>query len=323
MELRHLQALVGVAETGSFSAAAESLGTVQSNISGHVARLERELGLTLVDRGAGKLTPEGEIVVARAHRVLGELVALTVDLRALRAEVGGTVRAGMIGTVARWLVPRLLGDLSERHPNIRLVISEGTTAGLEPQVSDGRIDFALVSLPVPGRDLSSEPLFAEDLVLVVPALGDPLGGARRISLEDLTRFELLLPAPGTPFRAELDAALVPAGIALRPRAELDGVRLIASLTFEGYGPAVLPASAVPQHLRERFRLVLVEGLPRRQVGLAIRSRGLPSASTRAVIEALVHLVGTPERLPEGLHAITPEAISRTEGSLRVVGVPNG
>jgi LysR family hydrogen peroxide-inducible transcriptional activator len=180
-----------------------------------------------------------------------------------------------------------------------------------------------VSLPVPGRDLSSEPLFAEDLVLVVPAEGDPLGGTRRVNLDDLARFELLLPAPGTPFRSEIDAAVVPAGITLRPRAELDGVRLIASLTFEGYGPAILPASAVPLHLRERFRLVLVDGLPRRQVGLAIRSRGLPSASTRAVIEALVHLVGTPERLPEGLHAITPAAISRSEGSLRVVGVPNG
>ena len=71
MELRHLQALVGVAETGSFSAAAETLGTVQSNISAHVARLERELGLTLVDRAAGRLTPEGEVVVARAYRVLG------------------------------------------------------------------------------------------------------------------------------------------------------------------------------------------------------------------------------------------------------------
>jgi len=323
MELRHLQALVGVAETGSFSAAADALGTVQSNISGHVARLERELGLTLVDRGAGRLTPEGEVVVARAYRVLGELDALTVDLNALRAELGGTVRAGMIGTIARWLVPLLLGDLADLHPNIRLVISEGTTSGLEPQVSNGRLDFALLSLPVPGRDLSSEPLFTEDLVLVVPADDDPLRGARRVALDDLARFDLLLPAPGTPFRSEIDTAVLPAGVTLRPRAELDGVRLIASLTFEGYGPAILPASAVPPHLRDRFRLVLVDGLPRRQVGLAIRTRGLPSAPTRAVIEALLRLVAAPDRLPEGLHAVTPAAMSRTEGALRAVGVPNG
>ncbi|HXX91405.1 MAG TPA: LysR family transcriptional regulator [Acidimicrobiales bacterium] len=323
MELRHLQALVAVAESGSFSAAADTLGTVQSNISAHVARLERELGLNLVDRGEGRLTPEGEVVVARAYRVLGELNALTGDLGALRAEVSGTVRAGMIGTTARWLVPLVLADLAVRHPKIRLVVADGTTTGLEPQVSNGRLDFAIVSLPVPGRDLSSAPLFAEDLVLVVPVADDPLRGERRVMLEDLARFELLLPAPGTPFRAEIDAATNPAGVVLRPRAELDGVRLLASLTFEGYGPAVLPATAVPMHLRDRFRLVFVDGLPRRQVGLAIRSRGLPSASARAVLEVLLQLVATPDRLPDGLHPVSATSPSRAEGSLRVMGVPNG
>jgi len=323
MELRHLQALVKVGETGSFSSAADVLGTVQSNISAHVARLERELGLTLVDRSAGRLTPEGEVVVARAYRILGELDSLTGDLGALRAEVAGTVRAGMIGTTARWMVPLMLSDLAVRHPKIRLVVSDGTTSTLEPQVSNGRLDFAIVSLPVPGTDLSADPLFEEDLVMVVPVDDDPLRGAQRVTLDDLARFELLLPAPGTPFRSEIDAAVNPVGITLRPRAELDGVRLIASLTFEGYGPAVLPATAVPPHLRARFRLVFVDGLPRRQVGLAIRTRGLPSASVRAVLEVLLHLVASRDRLPEGLHPVTPANMGRSEGSLRAVGVPNG
>ena len=69
--LKHLQALVGIADTGSFSAAAESIGTVQSNVSAHVARLERELEVTLVDRSSGRLTEEGEVVVARARRMHG------------------------------------------------------------------------------------------------------------------------------------------------------------------------------------------------------------------------------------------------------------
>ena len=118
----------------------------------------------------------------------------------------------------------------------------------------------MLTFPVPGRDLVSEPLFEEDIVLVVPVDDDPLSGAERIDITDLERFELLLPAPGTPFRGEIDAAVKPAGVRLRPRVELDGVRLLASLTFEGYGPAVLPATAVPPHLRPRFRLVEVDGL---------------------------------------------------------------
>jgi DNA-binding transcriptional LysR family regulator len=323
MELRHLQALVAVAEHGSFSSAADHLGTVQSNISAHVARLERELGTTLVDRSAGRLTADGEIVVARAYRVQGELDALVADVGALREAVAGNVRVGILGTTARWLVPMLLADLAASHPRLHLVVADGTTLGLEPQLAAGRFDLAVLTFPVPGRDLVSEPLFEEDIVLVVPVDEDPLSGAERIDITDLERFELLLPAPGTPFRGEIDAAVKPAGVRLRPRVELDGVRLLASLTFEGYGPAVLPATAVPPHLRPRFRLVAVDGLLPRRVGIAQRSRGLPSAPARAVLDTLRVLMATPDRLPPGVHPVLGDQRTRAEGSLRVVGMPNG
>src|SRR5215213_2995482 len=94
MDLRQLSALVAVAERGTFSAAADALHTVQSNISTHIARLERELGATLVDRAAGRLTEEGEAVVARARRVRGELDALVADVASLRDEVAGPVSIG-------------------------------------------------------------------------------------------------------------------------------------------------------------------------------------------------------------------------------------
>ncbi len=322
MELRHLQALVAVAEHGSFSSAADHLGTVQSNISAHVARLERELGTTLVDRSAGRLTADGEVVVARAYRVMGELDALVADVGALREAVAGNVRVGIIGTTARWLVPMLLADLSESHPRLHLVVADGTTLGLEPQLAAGRFDLAVLTFPLPGRDLVSEPLFEEDIVLVVSVDDDPLSGVERIDISDLERFELLLPAPGTPFRGEIDAAVKPAGVRLRPRVELDGVRLLASLTFEGYGPAVLPATAVPPHLRGRFRLVDVDGLLPRRVGIAQRSRGLPSAPARAVLDTLRQLMVSPDRLPPGVHPVVGDRRTRAEGSLRVVGMPN-
>ena len=108
MDLRQLTVLVAVAEAGSFSAAARALHTVQSNVSTHVARLERELGVTLVDRASGALTEEGEVVVGRARHIQAELEALSADVAALRDEVTGTVRLGCIGTSARWLVPLVL-----------------------------------------------------------------------------------------------------------------------------------------------------------------------------------------------------------------------
>src|SRR3977135_836041 len=93
MDLRQLRALVAVADHGSFSAAARSLHTVQSNVSTHVARLERELGVTLVARAAGIITEEGLVVVERSRRIRAELDALSSDVASLRDEVHGMARA--------------------------------------------------------------------------------------------------------------------------------------------------------------------------------------------------------------------------------------
>src|SRR5690349_18405736 len=120
MDLRQLAAIVAVADHRSFSAAARSLHTVQSNISTHVARLERELGVTLVDRTSGRLTEEGTAVVERARRIQRELEALVADVAAVNREITGTARIGVIGTTARWLVPRLLESMAERYPRVQV-----------------------------------------------------------------------------------------------------------------------------------------------------------------------------------------------------------
>lgn len=285
MDIRQLAALVAVADHRTFSAAADALHTVQSNVSAHVARLEREVGATLIDRSAGRLTDEGRAVVARARRIAVELEAIRADVAAVRDEVAGRVQMGVIGTTGRWLAPRLLSASAERYPGVVLALYEGTSASLEPQLTTGRLDLAVVNLPVPSADLSTQPLFDEDLVLVVHA-DDPLAERGRLTMADLAGIPLLLPIPGTAFRNEIDDAARAAGVVLRPRAELDGVRLIASLTFEGNGPAVLPATAVPGFLREHWRSVPVTGLPRRRIGVALRRRGMPSAPTRAVLDLL-------------------------------------
>jgi len=302
MDLRQLAALVAVADHGGFSAAADALHTVQSNVSSHIARLERELGVTLVDRQAGRLTEEGALVVARARRISGELEGVVSDLAALHDEIVGAARLGVIGTTSRWLVPRVLAKVRERHPRVRLVVVDATSTSLEPRLLAGELDLAVVNLPVPGRDLSCEPLFDEDLLLVVPA-GHPLAARSRIDMRDLEGVGLLLPPPGTAFRGELDAAAAAAGILLRPIAEVDGLRLIAGMAMEGQAPAIVPATGVsgPSD-HELWKTLSVSGLPRRRVGVAQRRRGLPAAPTRAVLEVLREVVGAAE--VKGLHPPT-------------------
>src|SRR4051812_7189654 len=177
MDLRQLNAVVAVADFGSFSAAADALHTVQSNVSTHVARLERELGVTLIDRSDGcRLTEEGQAVVERSRRISAELDALVSDVAALRHEVVGSVRIGMIGTTARWLVPQLLPVMSELHPKVHLIVVDATSPSLEPRLTSGSLDLAVVNLPAdptqrpytPGDELVAQHLFDEDLLLVVP-----------------------------------------------------------------------------------------------------------------------------------------------------------
>jgi DNA-binding transcriptional LysR family regulator len=300
MDLRQLAALVAVGDHGTFSGAAEALHTVQSNISTHIARLEKELGATLVDRAAGRLTEEGQAVVERARRIQLELEAVVADVTALGSEVRGAVRLGVLGTTGRWLVPRLVDRLSERHPAIQLTVAEGTSANILPRLVAGTVDLALLTLPAPSADIVAAPLFDEDLLLVAPE-DDPLARAKRLTVADLAGTPLLLPAPGTVFRAELDADASRAGITLSAKAELDGVRLLASLAFEGFAPAIVPASAIPRWLSGPFRAVSVDGLTRRRIGLASRARGLPAAPAKAVSAVLREVVADEVLEQTGVH----------------------
>jgi DNA-binding transcriptional LysR family regulator len=303
MDLRQLQALVAVAEQGTFSAAAESLATVQSNVSAHIARLEKELGATLVDRSAGRLTEEGQAVVDRARRIEAELEAITADVASMRSDVRGRVRAGIIGTTARWLVPLLLEEMGSRHPGVALEIVDATSTSLEPQLVNGRLDLAVVNLPLPAPELTTSPLFDEDLLLFVPR-ASPIAEQWQnedVDLSELGDLFLFLPPRGTAFRDLLDAACARAGVTLVARAELDGLRLIASLAIAGQGAAILPATAVPAHLQFETTPIAVRGLPRREVGVAQRKRGLPGAPARAFLDVLHDVVAEEARPDVGLH----------------------
>jgi LysR family hydrogen peroxide-inducible transcriptional activator len=289
MDLRQLSALTAVADHSSFSAAARALHTVQSNVSAHIANLERELGTPLVDRTTGLLTEVGELVVVRARRVQAELEALSADVASSLGEISGVVRLGVIGTTGRWLIPRLLSELALAHPKVRLVVIDATTTSLLPQLAAGSIDLAVVNLPASDPDVDTEVLFEEEHVLLLTD-AHPLSGRRSVQLKDLADVPLLLEPPGTGFRDDLDADAARAGVALTPQAEVDGMRLLASLAYQGYGAAILPASAVVEWSDGTWSTVALEGTTPRGVGLATPRRGRLSAPTRSTIEVLRRVI---------------------------------
>jgi LysR family hydrogen peroxide-inducible transcriptional activator len=307
MDLRQLNALLAVAEHGGFSAAARALHTVQSNVSTHVARLEKELGATLIDRATGQPTPEGQAVLTRATRIRAELEALSSDVASLGAKVAGTVRLGMIGTTARWLSPPLFEAIESHLPDVRMVLVDATTTSLVPRVDRGDLDLAVVNLPSESPDTQTQPLFDEERILLVPP-DHVLAGVDSISLKELAAHDLLLEPVGTAFRDELDVQAAAVGVRLRARAEIDGMRLLTSLVVAGFGAAILPASAVPpvpEGAAPPWLVVPVAGLEPRRVGLAQRRRGLLSSPAAAVRDLLLEVVVDEVGRQPGLVAVTP------------------
>ncbi len=265
MEIRQLEALVSIAEHGTFSSAADALGTVQSNISNRVARLEGELGTELVDRATGKLTESGVIVVDRARRILRELRAIASDVSELNADIRGQVTLGMIGSAGRWVVPLLLENLRKRYRNINVRISEGTNSALEPRLINGQLDLAVLAWPVMAEELTEVDLFTEDLV-VIAHREHPLATMKGpLPFSVLAQHDLLLPMVGTPIRREIDDAARSVGIELHPLIEIDGLRTIASMTFDGHGPSILPATMLSPHLRTNFVALPIENIEKRRV----------------------------------------------------------
>lgn len=285
MDVRQLTALVAIADHGTFSAAAKALFTVQSNVSNHVARLEKELGTTLVDRVNGGLTEAGVRVVERARRVLRELDDIAADLAQRDGNMVGDVRLGMLGTTARWVLPRLLADAAVRYPDVRPIVAEGSTSVLLPALLSGQYHAAILHLPVDAPELRIEPLFAEELMLLTGP-DHPLGQRSEISLADLADQRLLIPPPGAALRRVLDRAARSVGVQLQAQAEIDGVRLLATLAVDGYGAAIVPATAVPQSAARRFHAVRVPELPPRVVALAHHRRPPPSAAANVLFEVL-------------------------------------
>jgi molybdenum-dependent DNA-binding transcriptional regulator ModE len=114
--LRHLETLLAIAEEGSFTAAADALNTVQSNVSDQVRQLEQELGVPLLVRGRRGAEPTefGAVVLDRARRVQRELDSMRADLSMLQGLEAGHAKLGVVGTASRWLVPALAADLRLR-----------------------------------------------------------------------------------------------------------------------------------------------------------------------------------------------------------------
>ena len=289
MELRHLETLLAIAEEGSFTAAADALATVQSNVSDQVRQLERELGVPLLvrSRRGAEPTEFGLLVLDRARRVQRELEAMRVDLALLQGLEAGYARLGVVGTASRWLVPALVADLRDRAPGVRLRVNEGASERLFGELVDGELAQAVVTEPVNDRRLAVESLLEEDLIGLV---GDDVDLPREpVPLAAFAALPLVLPPEPNPLRIEVDRAAQEAGLALTVPIEVEGIRLIADLVVAGGYASILPETAIPPELAHA-RTVRIAGLPPRRLAMVTARDAQLSLADQAVRESVRNLV---------------------------------
>ncbi|MEX0665838.1 MAG: LysR substrate-binding domain-containing protein [Acidimicrobiia bacterium] len=295
MELRHLETLLAIAEEGSFTAAADVLATVQSNVSEQIRQLEAELGTQLLVRGrrGAEATESGDVVLERARRIRREVEAMRTDLAMLQGLEVGESSFGIVGTASRWVVPRLVAELRERAPGIRLRVNEAASERLMSDVLAGELAQAVVTEPVSDRRLVAETILEEALVAVVPrGVQMPVPP---VPLASLVALGLVAPPPENPLRYEVEAVAAQQGIELRINVEVEGIRLVADLVAAGAGASVLPETAVPADLD--VQMFPIAGMPPRRLAIVNARDAQLSFADRAVRETVLAVVA--ERLRPG------------------------
>ncbi|MGP3755696.1 LysR family transcriptional regulator [Streptomyces sp. IBSNAI001] len=258
MQLRQLEYLVALARERHFVRAAAACYVSQPSLSAAIRRLEHELNVPIVRRGRRYegLTPEGEVVLAWAHRILAERDSLRQELSALRDGLTGTLRLGVVPT-ALPTTSLLTGPFCERHPGARVSIESLSSADITHGLAEFELDAAMTYLE--DDSLRRLPLYEERYMLLTPAHG-PLGTARSASWSQAAVLPLCLLNPRMRNRRIIDECFAADGATAVPAIESDTVAgLYAHLPGGRWSSVISHAWLHMFGVPEGMRVVPLEG----------------------------------------------------------------
>jgi LysR family transcriptional regulator, hydrogen peroxide-inducible genes activator len=294
LTLRQLRYLDALARHGHFGRAAEECAVSQPALSMQIRELERELGADLLERrqGASVLTDIGAEVARRTGHILSATRDLADCVRQSGCLLHGTLRLGVIPTLAPYVLPRVLPELHRRYPDTQLDLLETQTKVLIFELAHGALDLALLALPIDKPDFETQHLFFDRFLLAVPA-DDPLPERSRITSRDVNTRRLVLLQEGHCLR---DQALDYCS----RRGDLNNgfgatsLATVLQMVASGYGVTFVPEVAIDAEVRdERIKLLrFTEPQPQRSIGLAWRATSPRKpdflAFGRVVVDALDH-----------------------------------
>src|ERR1700755_3528484 len=286
--LRQLRYFDALARHGNFGRAAEACSISQPALSMQIKEMEQALGSALLERSARQvaLTQFGEELIQRVRDILRSVDELGDFARASQDRLAGRLRVGMIPTIAPYLLPKVIENLAPLHPELDIHVRETVTPKLIKEVAEGRLDTAIVALPVSEPSLTEVALFTETFLLVRPSEDE---GTPVPSRDMLREMKLLLLEEGHCFR---DQALSFCNMQSPPREVLDASSLstLVQMVGAGIGVTLIPEMAVAVETRSasvsvaRFR----NPQPSRIIGMVWR-RSSPLAKQLQQISEVVCL----------------------------------
>jgi LysR family transcriptional regulator, hydrogen peroxide-inducible genes activator len=302
--LRQLRYFDALARHGHFGRAAEACAISQPALSMQIKEMEEALGGLLLERSARQvsLTRFGEELAGRVRDILRSVDELGDFARASRDRLAGRLRIGLIPTIAPYLLPRIIANLTRMHPELDIQVRETLTPKLIRELAEGRLDTAIVALPVSEPSLTEVALFSENFLLVRPHKDE---GTPVPSREMLREMRLLLLEEGHCFR---DQALSFCKTqSSRPRELLDANSLstLVQMVSSGIGVTLIPEMAVPVETRSasvsvaRFK----NPQPSRTIGMVWRKTSPLARQLLQISEAVCLSAGK----GRGRHAAGPSS----------------
>src|ERR1700760_3829270 len=298
--LRQLRYFDALAVHGRFGRAATACGISQPALSMQIKELEEVLGAALVERGArqARLTSFGEDAVLRVREILRSVDEMGDLARASRDRLAGRLRIGMIPTIAPYFLPTAIANIGRRHPELDIHVREALTSTLIQELLEGRLDAAVVALPVSEPSLAEVALFKEHFLLVRSSdeEGAPVPTGRELRL-----MRLLLLEEGHCFRDQaLSFCKMQSSL---PREALDASSLstLVQMVSAGMGVTLIPEMAAAVETRSasvsvaRFR----NPQPARTIGMIWRKRSPLAAQLLRLSEVVCGTAGELRKIDRG------------------------
>ncbi len=290
MEMHQLHYFTAAEQYGNFTRAAEKCNVSQPSLSAQISKLEKELGGILIERSRGgcRLTPRGEVFLPRAREILRQAAEVRHDIREFDSGRSGVIRLGCLPTTGAYVLPPLLSAYRRDHPNVRIILSEGSSPVLAQRLEEHQVDSAIMDQAGMNESLSGTILFSEPLYIALPT-AHPLVSQGELGLESLAGQSLILMRKGHGFNRIVTAALRRAGVEPQIVYESSEIETVQALVRAGLGISIVPRM-ICVHEDIAYRRVSGDA-PRRTLLMARRKSASQSPAAKELAELAARDLG--------------------------------